>query len=396
MIRTSLVPCALVCVMASVEAQDGSAIFETLDGAERVLPVAELGPESLGDAAFLRFTDLVPPEPLDPVTVCEIKLSGGDLLLGKVEGLDAERLGLQPAGGKRLTIGVDDVLSLRFPARMRADEAPPVAPESGDRLYRLLPRGVDRVDGLLIGFSPQGVQFEGRVGERTYPWEDVAALFIEPLEDLAPPVTEGQTRVRVNLEDGGHLTASLQGISPAGVVLHNGREEVQLPLGLIAELLVLNDRYAFLGWLPVDAGPARAPFDPPGAEPLGMVWRHRIDRAVDGAALQAGGRSWTRGIGVHAPSRLTWKLAGKWGRLRTWAGLQDPKRAGRVRGSVQFRIFVDGKQVYESALARGGDATLRIPDIPLTDAQVLVLEVDDGGDGPVMDRANWLRPMLLR
>ena len=377
-------------------AQQATAFFETLEGTVRQVPVAELKGDALGDAAFLRLAGLEALGALEAAQVCELELLGGDLLRGQVEGLDEERLGLGLAGGTRLTIGVDDLLALRFPGRMREGEPAPARPESGDRLYRLLPRGVDRVDGLLIGFSPEGIQFEGRVGERTYAWGDVVALFVEPLEEPAALDSKDATPVRVNLNDGGHFQANYQSIGPDGVRLHNGSEEILLPLELISELLVLNDRYALLAWQAVDSDAVLAPFDEPGGEPLGMVWKHQIDRSVGRQVLRVGGQVWSRGIGVHAPSRLTWKLDGQWSHLRTQAGLQDQARVPRIKGSVHFRILVDGKVLYTSPLARSGDAALVLPDVPLAGAQELVLEVDDGGDGPVMDRANWLRPMLLR
>lgn len=383
-------------VAASASAQDPVAILEDLAGAQSRVSLAELGQSDMGEAVFLRFAGAAPVPALEPAQICALDLLSGDSLLGIVSSQGDERLGVVLSGDTSLTVGLGELRSLRFPARLAGQEAPLEAPKEGDRLYRVLPRGVDRVDGYLLGFNDEGVRFEGAIGERTYAWKDVAALFVEPLED-PPQLPEGGTRVLVDLAGGGRITANLVGLEPAGVRVRTaGLEELLLPPGLVDEVLVANDRYAFLSWLPVDAGPPRSPFDPPGAKPLGMVWPHRLDRAVDGEALRTDGISWARGIGVHAPSRLRFELGGDWSTLRLSVGLNDPPRGTAARGSVRYRILVDGEARWESPLMRTGDAVQGPKPIDVSGASELVLEVDDGGDGPVMDRANWLRPILLK
>ncbi len=381
---------------APVNAQDPVAILEDLDGTQNRVPLAELVQGDMGEAVFLRFEGVAEAPALEPAQTCALDLLSGDRLLGVVSSQGDERLGVVLPGETSLTVGLGELRSLRFPARLASQEAPLEPPSEGDRLYRVLPRGLDRVDGYLLGFNDEGVRFEGAIGERTYGWKDVAALFVEPLE--APPeLPRGGTRVLVDLAGGGRITANLAGLEPGGVRLRTaGAEELLLPPSLIDEVLVANGQYAFLSWLPVDAGPPRSPFDPPGAEPLGMVWPHRLDRAVDGEALRTGGVRWARGIGVHAPSRLRFELGGEWSRLRLSAGLNDPPRGTTARGSVRYRILVDGETRWESPLMRTGGAVQGPEPIDVREASELVLEVDDGGDGPVMDRANWLRPILLK
>lgn len=389
---------ALLCAVTAAPAiaiQEPVAVFEDLAGAQARVPLDEVSQGNLGEAVFLRFDGIPPLTEAEPDQRCVLTLLNGDRLAGAVSSQGEERLGLILPGETRMTVGLAELASLQFPGRLAGGDVALEPPASGDRLYRVLPRGVDRVDGLLVGFDDAGVRFESSIGERGYAWKDVAALFVEPLEE--PPALPEGTRVLIDLAGGGRLTANLAGLEPGGVRVRTaGEEELLLPPGLVAELLVDNGRYAFLSWLAIDAGPPRSPFDPPGAEPLGMVWPHRLDRAVDGQPLRAGGRDWARGIGVHAPSRLAFDLGGAWGQLRLAVGLNDPPRGTAARGSVRYRVLLDGNKVWESQLLRTGDAVLAPPPIDVSGARELILEVDDGGDGPIMDRANWLRPLLLK
>lgn len=131
-----------------------------------------------------------------------------------------------------------------------------------------------------------------------------------------------------------------------------------------------------------------------------MVWPHRIDRGVTGDRLLAGGRTWTQGIGVHAPSHLSWNLDGADCRLMLMAGLDDSARrprgdGGLGGGTVEFRVLVDGEQAWTSGVINADSGVVQPDPIDLSGAKTLELVVTDGGDGPVLDRANWLRPLLV-
>ncbi|MFT5154848.1 MAG: hypothetical protein ACI841_004856, partial [Planctomycetota bacterium] len=64
-------------------------------------------------------------------------------------------------------------------------------------------------------------------------------------------------------------------------------------------------------------------------------------------------------------------------------------------GSVVFRVLVDGEERYRSGIVHGGNAAQRVPTIDLSKASELVLEVQDGEDLWIADRADWLLPILI-
>jgi len=168
--------------------------------------------------------------------------------------------------------------------------------------------------------------------------------------------------------------------------------EILLPPGAIEELAVDDGTLAFLS----DLAPSAADEGSPFGDELGMRWPHRVDRCVTGTELVAGGETWRRGIGVHAPSRLVWQLDGGWKELRGSFAIDDSVLQLPYRGSVKARIRVDGETRWESGLVRGGDARLALPRLPLSGARELALEVEMAENHYVADRADWLRVILVR
>lgn len=374
----------------------GTWILEELDGSQRRVPVATGASAALelGEALFLRFEPGAGQEaPAAPTgAALELELAGAaGRLVGVLSGGEGERLrGLLP-GGSLVEVPIEGLRALRLPAALEGRDGRPEPAEEGDRLYLVRGDSLDRLDGLLAGFSAEGVLFEGPLGEATHPWDEVAALFVEPLEVLEP---EGEgRRVEVSLAGGGRLSGLLASLDGSGVRLDLGPAQVVLGLADLGELAVVSDRYAFLGDLePQDLGPL-SPFD--DGEPLGQAWVPQVDRSVLGGPLRVGGRTWGRGLGVHAPSRVRWALDGGWDRLRLRVGLDDSGVRGTRRGRARFRIRVDGEVRWESVDVEAGAAAQVAPPVDLRGAKVLELEVEPGADW-VLDRANWLRPLLVR
>jgi hypothetical protein len=189
------------------------------------------------------------------------------------------------------------------------------------------------------------------------------------------------------------LRGGLVKLSGQGVELKRAHDSaLKIPLEALLLLSVEDPRVAWLSELaPAEAGVA-APF----GDDLGMTWPPRVDGSVGGGPLASGGRRFARGIGVHAPSRSTWKLGGAWKELHGLVAVDDESTKLAARGSVVFRVLVDGKQVWQSEILRGGDAPKALPRIALDGAQELVLEAGDAGDGFAGDRADWLELTLQR
>jgi len=369
-------------------------LLEDRDGGVERRELAELDLRELAPtgAALLRFNGFEAPPALEGSARARVDLIGGGRLHAGLIGGEGEELALRLLGGTRLSLSIEEFLSLQLPERFPSTWTEPVEPApAGDRLYRLRGGGIDRIDGTVEGFSTTGVTLESALGSKDFPWEEVAALFVEPLGEEAP-ASEGEPVV-VDLVDGSRLPAHFRRLAPGGLdLLTRGGAGLRLPLSAVAEILVPASGVRFLSELePVEAAPT-SPF----GDDLGMVWPWRRDLCTSGAPLRAGGRVWTRGLGVHAPSRLAYELGGEWRSLRAEVAIDDEVLPLPARGSVRFRVHGDGELLWESPILRGGDPPLAMPALSLEGVQRLELEVDPADEMHAGDRADWLRPILAR
>ena len=370
-------------VLLELEAPDGSFVSHDL-----AAPLAAPLPDGV---AFIRYS-AKSSESLEPAGGARVQLLDGGRVMAGFLGGDGDFLDLSIIGDVRLRVSVEELSSVVIEERIPLDWSRKLeaAPE-GDRLYRLAPRGLERLDGTLEEFTAEGVLFTTRVGQKSLAWGEICALFIEALGDEleAPP---SGTPVVVDLVDGGRVHAGLLEIraEEMDLVTRAGRG-LRLPQACVKEVFVLDAGAAFLSELqPVASKTEGSPF----GDGFGMLWPHRVDRSVTGGLLSAGGELYTRGIGVHAPSRLEWTLDGSWNALRMSAAIDDEVLSLPSRGSVVFRVFVDDELRFESVSTSAALSVTEIAEIDLRDAKKLILEVDMDRDMHVADRADWLRPVL--
>lgn len=383
---------------AGVESPAPRLLTEDLEGRRGHLDPADLplpDPRTKGVWIVRPEGYALPPAADDPAPRVRVTLVGGDVLGGRVRGGAGEVLELELAGGVVVPLAIDELASLvaleGLPEAALASFEPA---REGDRLYRRT-GAIEPVDGTIEGFEAEGVRFDSVLGTRTTPWSEVAALFVESLSGA-----EAQAAVGVPVQlafagpGGGRLRAGLVRLEREHCRIVLGGTEVALPLGALSELLVADGRLSYLSDLvPVAESGKGAPF----GDELGMVWPHRRDANVAGGPLAAAGRTHARGLGVHAPSRLTFALDPPARALRGSVAIDDSTRLfpRAARGSVVFRLWADGQLLWESPVVHGGEAPLALPALALEGARELVLEADPAGDF-AGDRANWLELLLVR
>jgi len=124
---------------------------------------------------------------------------------------------------------------------------------------------------------------------------------------------------------------------------------------------------------------------------LSLAWPYRRDRCVSGEWLRAGGHRYLKGLGVHSAARLTYRLDETFVRFEAEIAIDDVT-AGR--GSVRFRVFVDGEERLTSEPIRGGERPVPIR-VDLDGAERLDLIVDYAERAAVLDRADWLDARLI-
>jgi len=391
----------------------GRAVLESSEGKVETRELATLDctdPRSLG-AVIVRIEGL-PPHAMPGSVVADderavVTLAGGDRLSGRVRGGRAELVDVEIAGGVRIGLAIDEIASVVFPSRIPAVGAVvPSPPKEGDRLYRRAGSGLDVLDGGVEEFTKEGVRIHGQsVGSKLVPWTEIAALYIEGVGGSAPKAPDpkaakeapkessGKPQVSIDLADGGRLRGELERLSAEGCRLSTrNHEKVLVPIGALAQVVVEDGSIAFLS----SYAPAEAPPSTPFGDDLGMRFETRLDRSVAGGTLTAGGKAFARGLGMHAPGRIRYKLDGSWKRLRGAVAVDDDTLRLASRGSVVFRVKVDGKVRFESLELHGGDPAVTFDQIDLSGAQELVLEADPSDGSSVADRADWLQMILSR
>jgi hypothetical protein len=93
------------------------------------------------------------------------------------------------------------------------------------------------------------------------------------------------------------------------------------------------------------------------------------------------------GIGAHAVSFIEYPLAGQFRAFEVTVGI-DGSTEGR--GSVVFRVYVDGKERANTGPVNGFSKPKTLKIDGLEGAQRLILSVTDAEDGNRDDLANWV------
>ena len=117
----------------------------------------------------------------------------------------------------------------------------------------------------------------------------------------------------------------------------------------------------------------------------------RNNQSWSGKKISINSITHERGIGVHADSRMTFPLGGKYANFHVLPGPDDTHR-----GQLEMKILVDGKKVFTTGPTQSSDKILRQSvDIPLNGAKSLTLIVDSLGNRGG-DHASWANARLTK
>jgi alpha-galactosidase len=117
----------------------------------------------------------------------------------------------------------------------------------------------------------------------------------------------------------------------------------------------------------------------------------QADKSVDGNPLTIDGTKYERGLGTHAISILYIDLKGDATRFTAKVGVDDEKK--NEPASVQFSVLGDDRELWKGEVMKGGQAAATV-DVDLKGVKMLVLMVEDAGDGINHDHADWADAVL--
>jgi alpha-galactosidase len=110
----------------------------------------------------------------------------------------------------------------------------------------------------------------------------------------------------------------------------------------------------------------------------------------DGVTLALRGKTYTKGIGVHAPSLLRFRLGKACSRFTADVGIDD-EVAGH--GSANFQVWADGEKIFDGGVVTGTSRAQRV-DVDVTGRRELRLLVSDALDGTAQDHSDWADAVL--
>jgi len=254
------------------------------------------------------------------------------------------------------------------------------AVSSADRI--VLENG-DELTGLLDRLDLDGVRLRTDAGPLEADRRNVTMVIFNPA--LAKPARPEGLHAWVGLRDGSLLPAArvvcdarkLTITDPAG----------QIRLALPADLVFLQPmggRTVYLSAVEPDSY-HHTPY-------LELQRTYHIDRSVTGGRLRCAGHTYLTGLGMHTSATLTYRLDGDYHRFQSEVGVDDSTGG---RGSVHFRVFVDGREQFTSGPVRGGEPPQDV-DLDINGADRLDLVVDFAERAHVLDHANWLDARLVK
>src|SRR5882724_10286265 len=110
------------------------------------------------------------------------------------------------------------------------------------------------------------------------------------------------------------------------------------------------------------------------------------NQSVDGHPLIIGAQTFKHGLGTHAQSVLFINLKGAAQSFSASVGVDG--EVGEGRGSVEFSVIGNGKNLWQSGVMKGGEAAKHCSVI-LVGVTNLILKANDAQDGISYDHADW-------
>jgi hypothetical protein len=318
-------------------------------------------------------------------------LANGDCVPVGSAKLSGERLHFRNAdleGGKETSLPLASVALLWRAVPERAGDAALLRRRLlGEKRTAdlVLLRNGDRLAGVLNGLDAQKVTVEAGNKVLNVPLAQVAVVALST--DLAEPLRPRGVHGRLVLADGGRLSvtdpACTDGTDLAATTAFGAR--VKVPLGRVVALDVCGGPAVYLS----DLKAAHYEFTPY----LDERWAYAVDANAVGHDLVVAGSTYSKGLGMHSQSRLSYALNGGYRRFEALVGLDERDGA---EGGVRVQVLADGKRLD---LGPDRDVTAAAPlavGVSVEGVRELTLVVEFGRKGNVGDVVNWADARLLR
>jgi alpha-galactosidase len=111
--------------------------------------------------------------------------------------------------------------------------------------------------------------------------------------------------------------------------------------------------------------------------------------------IKIGEVSFERGLGTHANSEIKVCLPAGAKTFKASVGVDNNYDTQGKRGSVEFSVEIQGREVFHSPTLHGGDSPLPVSVGLPEGAGEIILRVDTTADGPTCDQADWADAQII-
>ncbi len=334
-------------------------------------------------------------------------LAGGDVLHGQIVGDGDDGVVIETVDLGRIRIPLESVaridtlrgeLPAYRPSVQWLDHTP------GDDEDRILLTNGDVVRGFVTSIDKEGVTVDADMGETKVPHRLIVAvrlarvpLVCDRSEGPAllwgcPAETAGQQPAAshppyfiVTIGDSGRVTMTAFDWS-AGVV------EARLPQGApvkfdprrVVNIEVVGGRWEWVS--------SHHPISYQHTPMLSLHWEYATDRNVLDGPIRVAGERFTRGVGVHSRSSITYDLKGAYREFVTSFGIDDD--SGPYADVTAHNLVAGQPRFVQTNVRRGrlfGPVRLDV-----SGAKRIELITDFGDNGDLQDRFDWIEAALIR
>lgn len=127
-------------------------------------------------------------------------------------------------------------------------------------------------------------------------------------------------------------------------------------------------------------------------KPVSSKGKFKVDRSVGGKPITVNGQTYKKGIGAKSGSEIVYQLDGSWDKLKGNVGMDD--EVGDA-GTVMFRVYADGKVLFESP-EQTGKSVKQMMELNIkgvTELKLVLLPLDDDNAN---DHGDWTDLQLIK
>jgi hypothetical protein len=328
-------------------------------------------------------------------TPLRVLLNNGDLLYGApLDGpednedlfkLTSPRLG-------ELTIDINSISRIENVATVKPGVLPDIDPKDNDikdYLYFAPDGGDPKAELVRVTKSGMTVYNEILKQDDKFAWSRIKGIVRKPKVATPEKALFGIFTFR----DGSVLSAKIKTWGAGKIELEHSLGKVTIEERNLMSVTMKNGRYVYLSDLEFASTPDERPYYlPADFKYENYLFKVRKDRAQGGGAMTMRGRTFAKGLGVHALSKLKYSLRKGYSKLVATLGVDDS--AGDL-ASVEFKIYADGKLIYESGVVRRSTKPIDVS-LDVLNVGELTLEVTAADNADIQDRANWGNIKVVR